>query len=58
MADLTELAAIAQLEERLTSSFADLPPNRVSAAVQDARPVRPKPYPRFRSAVGRAPRPR
>lgn len=37
MAGLGEQAAMKQLEERLTSKYADLPAERVSAAVQNAR---------------------
>jgi len=37
VADLSEQAAIAKLEERLTSTYADLPPDRIAAAVQGAR---------------------
>ena len=36
MADLSEQAAMAQLRERLSNKFADLPPERVAAAVQRA----------------------
>jgi hypothetical protein len=36
MADLSEQAALAQVEDRLTSRYADLPPDRVSAVIQDA----------------------
>lgn len=36
MADLSEQAAMAQVEERLTSKYADLPPDRVSMAIQQA----------------------
>jgi hypothetical protein len=37
MADLSEQAALTHVEERLTSTYADLPPERVSAIVQKAR---------------------
>jgi hypothetical protein len=36
VADLSEQAAMTQLEERLTSTYADLPPGRVSTAIQQA----------------------
>jgi hypothetical protein len=37
VADLSEQAAMAALEQRLSSKFADLPPDRIAAAVQGAR---------------------
>lgn len=37
MADLSEQAAMAQVEERLVSTYIDLPPGRVADAVQHAR---------------------
>ena len=36
MADSSEQAAITQLRERLASKYAEIPPERVSAAVQVA----------------------
>jgi hypothetical protein len=36
MADLSEQAAMAQVEGRLTSKYADLPADRVSMAIQQA----------------------
>jgi hypothetical protein len=36
MADLSEQAALVQLEERLASTYADIPPDRVSTAIQKA----------------------
>jgi hypothetical protein len=36
MADLSEQAAIADLERRLTSTYAKIPPDRVLTAIQQA----------------------
>ena len=36
MADSSERAAIAQLKDRLTSTYTEIPPERVSTAVQVA----------------------
>jgi hypothetical protein len=37
MADLSEQAAMAQLEQRLTSKYADVPPDRVASAIRQAQ---------------------
>jgi hypothetical protein len=36
MADLSEQAALAELEQRLASKYADIPPDRVSFAIRQA----------------------
>jgi hypothetical protein len=37
MADLSEQAAMTQLEQRLTGKYADIPPDRVASAIRQAQ---------------------
>jgi hypothetical protein len=58
VAQISEQLMIADVERRLTSKYAHLPPDQISAAVQDAREIRAEPDSGLCSASSRAARPR